>query len=248
MAGGSHSNSIPVAGRPLQAYLLGPLGFDAAESFQRWLAYDVSGGGGPAVVFCEHPAGITVGREGSRLHIRLTEEELQAQRWPLRWVSRGGGVMLHLTGQVAAYPVLSLAQLQLTPAAYVEALLQVGRDLVSSFGVATEIDRNHPGIRVRGRRVLHVGATIRSGVTAFGLIVNVSPDLALFRDIECDGDPLPMTSLQRECPTPARPQAVRQRLLDLFAARFGFDRVSVFHQHPTFHPKPTRHALAPRSR
>jgi lipoyl(octanoyl) transferase len=56
-----------------------------------------------------------------------------------------------------------------------------------------------------------------------------------------------MTSLQRESVGGVRPSGVRQRLLDLLAARFGFDRVSIFHNHPSALPRSTRHAFAPRS-
>ena len=98
-------------------------------------------------------------------------------------------------------------------------------------------------MRVNGRRVAHVGVAVRDGVSSFGLVVNVNPDLAPFRDVRCDGDPLPMTSLQRESPLRVRVTGVRQRLVELIAARFGFDRVSVFHNHPAALPRPTRHAI-----
>jgi lipoate-protein ligase B len=163
-------------------------------------------------------------------------------------VARGGGTVLHLPGQIACYPVLPLDALGLTPAGYVRTLMEIAAELCAGFGVAAEIDNDRPGVRVRGRRLASVGVGVRSRVTTFGLIVNATPDLEPFRDVDCDGDPAPMTSLLRESPAPVRAPAVRQRLLDLVAARFGFGRVSVFHQHPTLYPKPARHALAARHR
>lgn len=247
MTGGPPTTPTPPnPDRSLTAYLLGPLDPQAAEALLGRLVYEVSGGGTPALVICEPTAGITIGRDGSRLHVRLTPHELASRRWPVRWVMRGGGAMLHLPGQVACYPVLPLDALGLTPAGYVAALAGVAAELCTSFGIAPEIDRDRPGVRSRNRRLASVGVGVRSRVTTFGLTVNATPDLEPFRSVDCDGDPAPMTSLLREAPAPVRPQAVRQRLLDLVAARFGFGRLSVFHQHPTFLPKPTRHAIPAR--
>jgi lipoyl(octanoyl) transferase len=92
--------------------------------------------------------------------------------------------------------------------------------------------------------VAHVGAAVHGGVTAFGLVLNVDPDLEPFRAVHCDGDPHPMTSVQRETPSRVRVPAVRQRLVEAVAARFGFARVSLFHTHPGLAPRPASHATA----
>ena len=63
------------------------------------------------LILCEHPPLITVGRQGSRGHIRFDTEELFVRGWPVRWVNRGGGCLLHLPGQLAIYPILPLARL-----------------------------------------------------------------------------------------------------------------------------------------
>lgn len=248
MTGAGATTDDPPRLPAVQAYLLGTLDFEPSEALLRRLTYEAAGDpAAAAVVLCDHPTGITVGRDGSRAHVRLTEQQLAARRWPVRWVARGGGVVLYAPGQVACYPVLPLEPLGLTPGCFVRALCGVVADLAAGFGLTAQLDPEAAAVRVRGRRVAHVGAAVRNGVTSFGLIVNVNPDLAPFRDVDCDGDPRPMTSLQRECPTPVRIQAVRQRLLDLLAARFAFGRLSVFHTHPTLLPKP-RHAVPARGR
>ena len=60
------------------------------------------------VLLCEHPALISVGRTGSRGHIRLTNEQLRMRQLEVRWVSRGGGCVLHGPGQIAVYPIVPL--------------------------------------------------------------------------------------------------------------------------------------------
>lgn len=236
--------------RALSAYLLGELAFDALINLQRRLVYDAGGDRATGrLVVCDHPPGLTIGREGSRLHVRPGPEELHARGWSVRWVSRGGGVMLHLPGQIGCYPVLSLDQLGLTPAAYLRELEAVVIDLLDRHGIAGAADPNCPGVRVGNRRVAHVGVAVRDWVSCFGLVVNVDPDLEPFRDIHCDGDPVPMTSIQRESPAArARVAGVRQELVELVAARFGFARVSLFHTLPGVLPQPTRHAAPTRTR
>jgi lipoyl(octanoyl) transferase len=230
--------------RALSAYLLGALDFEALAALQRRLVYDISGDrDSAALLLFDHPAGITVGREGSAKHIRPGHEELEARGWPVRWVGRGGGAMLHAPGQVACYPVFPLDALNLTPGRFVSELEAVGVELLREFGVEGTPDPERPGVRANGRRVVHVGVAVRSWVSGYGLVVNVNPELAAFRDVHCDGDPLPMTSLARESDHRVRVTAVRQRFVELVAARFRFDRVSVFHTHPAVLPRPTRHAI-----
>lgn len=234
----------PAPDRALAAYLLGRIDLDALAALQRRLCYDVGGDRDTAaVILCEPATGITVGREGSAAHIRPNADALASRRWDVRWVGRGGGAVLHQPGQVACYPVLPLDALNITPGRYVSELQAVAVDLCRDFGIEAVPDPDRPGVSANGRRVAHVGVAVRDRVSSFGLVVNVNPDLAPFRDVRCDGDPLPMTSLQRESPLRVRVSGVRQKLLELLAARFGFARVSVFHHHPAALPRPTRHAL-----
>jgi lipoyl(octanoyl) transferase len=239
-----HERPEFASGSPLSAYLLGGLGFDALLALQRRLVYDIAGDRDrAALVLCDHPTGITIGREGSAAHVRPNPDELAARGWPVAWVARGGGVMLHVPGQVACYPILPLDALNLSPGRYVAELQAVAVDLCRAFGVEATPDPDRPGARANGRRIAHVGVAVRNWVSSFGLIVNAAPDLAAFRAVRCDGDPLPMTSLARESDHRVRVTTVRQRLVELIAARFKFDRVSVFHNHPSARPGPTRHAI-----
>ena len=125
------------AGSALEAYLLGQLDFQAALALQRQLVYQVAGERSRvALVLCEHPPAITVGRHGSRAHILYQPEESnRTLRWPVRWVNRGGGCLLHLPGQLAIYPILPLDRLGLGLQAYLDRLAQVIVDVLRDFGV-----------------------------------------------------------------------------------------------------------------
>src|SRR3954454_961530 len=93
---------------PLEVYLLGLVDFEEVQQLQRRMVYDLGERGGAALVLCEHPATISVGRSGSRSHITADDAGLRALGIKVYWVNRGGGCILHLPGQLAAYLALPL--------------------------------------------------------------------------------------------------------------------------------------------
>lgn len=247
---GSGTLSTPLPSLPvIQAYLLGQVSSVAIETLQRRLMYEVAGEpGSAAVIFYDAPTEITIGREGSQRHLRRSPDELASRGLSVRWVGRGGGVMLHCPGQVTCYPIIPVEQLGIKLAQYRALLHQLLGDLLVHFGLpAVPID-NDGGYTVRGRRIAHLGTAVRQGVSSYGLVINVSPDLALFRDFECDGDPRPMTSMQRESLRPIRLPAVRQFLLERLYQLFTCERLSVFHHHPALSTLADPHAIAARHR
>jgi lipoyl(octanoyl) transferase len=225
-------------GAALQAYLLGTVEYADALALQRHLVYQVTGErDGAALILCEHPPTITVGREGSRAHILYEPEELRALRWPVRWVNRGGGCLLHLPGQMAIYPILPLDRLGLGLGDYLDRLRQVIVDVLADFGVPATAGPDSSGVYVGSRPVAHLGVAVRDWVTWYGAAFNVYPDLEPLRRIHTAPGAAPMTSLERERKGPLRAALVRERFLDHFTARFGFGRVSLFFHHPALGPR-----------
>jgi lipoyl(octanoyl) transferase len=219
----------------LQAYLLGMVPFEEALTLQRRLVFEVSGARDhAALILCEHPPCITVGRQGSTSHILLDTRELRARRWPVRWVNRGGGCMLHLPGQLAIYPILPLDRLGLSLQQYLDRLQQVLHSVVADLELAGDLRPGWPGIWVGGRLLAGVGIAVRDWVAYYGAWLNLNPPLVPFRHVRCAGQGEgPMTSLERELRRPVRPALVRERLLDHLAARFPLSRVSLFSDHPS---------------
>jgi lipoyl(octanoyl) transferase len=216
---------------PLRVYLLGSLDFEEAQRLQSTLVFRLAEDGA-ALVLCEHPPMISVGRQGGPGQLRIAEEERLARGWPLRWVSRGAGAFLHVPGQLAVYPILPLARLGLSVTAYLDRLHQVFVRLLADFTVQAQTRPGRTGVWSGNRQVAAIGIGVRDGVTTFGGLLNLDPDLTLFRFVHTGGaDDGPMTSLARERRGPVRPALVRQRLIEHFAERFGFDRTDVL-----FHP------------
>jgi lipoyl(octanoyl) transferase len=230
----------------LQVYLLGAVDFAAALALQRLLVYQVAGGRScAALLLCEHPPLITVGREGSRAHVLCEADELRARRWPVRWVNRGGGCLLHLPGQLAMYPVLALDHYGLDVRAYLEHLQEVLIAVLDDFSVRGENPSGRAGVWVGSRPVAGLGVAVRDWVSYYGAVLNLNPDLEPFRRVRCLGAAEePMTSLERERRGPLRPSLVRERLLEHFATRFGFSRTALFTTHPALSRRPPSEAVA----
>ena len=236
-------------GPALHVYMMGAVEFDAALAFQRRLAYEIAGDRRrAALILCEHNAPlITVGRHGSRAHILCEPAELRARQWQVRWVNRGGGCLLHLPGQLAVYPVLALEQFGLGLQGYLERLQQAIVDVLGEFGVLGETRSCQAGVWAGTRMIAGVGVAVRAWVTYYGAYFNINPALDVFRLVRCGGAADgPMTSLERERRGPLRPSLPRERLLEHFAARFGFGRLSFFSDHPTLHRKAPSDAFASR--
>lgn len=219
----------------LQVYLLGQVEFDAALALQRLLVYQVAGDRDrAALVLCEHPPLITVGRHGSRAHILCEQDELDARGCPVRWVNRGGGCLLHAPGQVAVYPILALDRHGLGLHAYLNRLHQVLADVLDDFQIRGGTHPDLSGLWVGQRPIASVGVAVAGWVTYYGAALNINPDLEPYRIVRsgAPGDG-PMTSLERERRAPLRPSLVRERLIEHFAARFGFIRTALFFSHPS---------------
>src|SRR5205807_55361 len=130
----------PAAATCLRAYLLGHVDFEAALALQQALVDEVADGRrAAALVLCEHGPLITVGRHGSPGHIRCDPQDLQARRWPVRWVNRAGGCLLHLPGQLGVCPILPLDRLGLGVEAYLGRLQRVLLAVLADFGVCGEV-------------------------------------------------------------------------------------------------------------
>jgi lipoyl(octanoyl) transferase len=218
--------------RTLQVYLLGCVPLEHLLRLQRRLHFDITGDRrSSALIVCEHPATITVGRQGSRSHIHLESEELGLRGWPIRWVNRGGGCVLHLPGQFAIYPILPLDRLGCEIGDYLRLLAESVRNMLADFTVHANVRIDEHGVWAGDRMLAALGVSVCDWVTGHGAFVNVHPDLDLFRGVTTVPSAQPMTSLERERRGAVRPSLVRERLIEHFRVRFGFTRVSLFTDH-----------------
>jgi lipoyl(octanoyl) transferase len=224
-------NSAPA----LEAFFLDRLPFERCLELQRRLIDEVGrrDDGQIALLLCEHPEIITVGRGGSPGDVNRDSRVLKSREIEVIYANRGGGCLLHCPGQLAIYPLAPLAWHGLTVGEFLERL-QVGIvETLDDLGVRARILPGRHGIFGRTGQLAALGMAVRNWVTYYGAYLNVDPPLGLFRVIESDpADHTRMSSLAAERRGPIRMPTVRAALVRHLSEAFGCDRYHLYTGHP----------------
>ncbi|MHC5538063.1 lipoyl(octanoyl) transferase LipB, partial [Singulisphaera rosea] len=191
----------------LEIYMLGLVDFLDAQQLQRRLVYDLGERGGAALILCEHPPTISVGRTGSRAHIVPDDPTLRGLGIDVHWVNRGGGCVLHLPGQLAAYVVLSMESLRLDLKGYLDGLQNTVLRVLDEFELHGEIRAEASGVFLGSSRIATIGVAVNRWIAYHGLTLNVGAFLGPFDLIDEPGFgpfSLRQTSMEarRQRPTP----------------------------------------------
>ena len=181
---------------------------------------------------------MTIGRAGSRGDVRLTGSELAARQIAIRYVSRGGGAILHGPGQLAIYPVVSLEWHHWSVGQYLQRLQSALLNTLRAVKLRPQTMEGSYSLAGRRGVVAMVGLSVRQGITGHGAFLNVNPDM---RDQDCvpalAGQP--MSSILSERLLPVRMQDVRAALVAHLAAAFDCDRHDLHTGHPLLAELPT---------
>lgn len=225
----------------VQFHLLGTVPFDDILALQRRLVYEAGGreDGQITVLLCEHPALISVGRIGSRGHIRLTSEQLRNRRLEVRWISRGGGCVLHGPGQIAVYPIVPLRWHCWLVGDYLRRLRSALESTLDRLAVRYHSDCQRIGFWGRSGQLANWGIAVRNWITSHGAFVNVNPRMTHYSFVDVV-DPLSVERGEKStmgCLFAERRQAmsvpkVRATLIPELAAAFGTERYHLITGHP----------------
>jgi lipoyl(octanoyl) transferase len=232
----------------LEVYMLGLVDFLEVQQLQRRIVYELGESGGAALILCEHPPTISVGRSGSRAHILPDDEALQGLGVRVFYVNRGGGCILHVPGQLAAYLALSLDLLGLNLQQYIDRLHSIILGVLEEFDLTGTLRPELPGVFSGESRIATVGVAVNRWIAYHGMTLNVGPYLELFDVLEEPGigrAPLRHTSMearrQRQTPMPK----VRESLIRNLEEAFGLERHHLYTEHPQIKRKVLAHVYAP---
>jgi len=230
----------------VEAYLLGLVDFEACLNLQQRLVYELSGrdDGQIGLIICEHPSVITVGREGSRGHVRFDPEELAARGLSVRWVNRGGGCLLHAPGQLAIYPIVPLSWHGFSVGEYLARLQRGLIDTLADVGIAAQTRPGRMDLWGRTGQLAAVGVAVKGWTTYHGAYINVAPSMHPFQEIISDpASRSSMSSLAMERPQGVRMSTVRESLVRHLTQAFGCWRHHLYTSHPLLAAvPPTRRA------
>lgn len=226
-------------------HLLGQVDFDACQQLQQRVVYEAGArdDGRIVVILCEHPPLITIGRAGSRGHVRLSNEQLRLRRLELRWVNRGGGCLLHAPGQLAVYPIVPLRWHGWTVGAYLRRLRQAVAAALDELLIAAELSAVDGGLWGRTGQLAAWGVAVRNWTTYHGMFLNVNPPPADFSFVDvvdprrcAGGRKTTMGSWFAERRRTLSVPHVRAALLPHLAAALGTARYHVVTGHPGLSP------------
>lgn len=212
-------------------------------ALQQRLVFEASGdpSGPVTMLLCEHPPLVTIGRQGLRGDVQMSDEELEQLRLSTRWVNRGGGTIVHLSGQLAIYPVVAVDMQGWSVGEYLDRLHQGLQVALAELGVATQTKPDRAGLWGRTGLLAAVGIAVRTGVSYFGAYINVDARMPLVRRVLAD--PIgrqPMSSLNVERRQPVRMPAPCEAVVRHLATSLGAERYHLHSRHPLF----ARHTTA----
>jgi lipoyl(octanoyl) transferase len=235
MATGSTARSLPDQFlASLEVYLLGLVDFESALFLQERLVCEIAGRNDAqgALLICEHPPIVTIGREGSGAHIRAEPRELVARQIDVRWLNRGGGCLVHAPGQLAIYPIVPLDRLALGTAEYRNRLEESVVDACREVHVSAFRLPGQPGVWCRLGQFAFVGAAVRSWVSYHGMFVNVAPSLEALRLVRSASSGDRVTTLAAQRSQPVSMHAVRSAMVHSLASGLGYERYHLYTGHP----------------
>ena len=236
----------------LEAHLLGLIDFERALGLARRLVFDAGGANDRQIrlLVCEHPATVTIGRQGSRAHLRVDQRELESRQIPVRWVNRGGGCLVHAPGQLAVYPIVPLETLGWSVGQYLVRLQNAWQSMLGELGIVAKPRSGRHGLWGRTGQLVAMGVAVNGWVTYHGSFLNVDPSMTLQQLV--DSDPVehtPLTSLVVERQQPMKMSLVRSRLVGHLATAFEVERQHLYSGHPYLTPGASvRDATSPRRR
>ena len=188
-----------------------------------------------AVILCQHPPVITIGKSGSKQNLLISEQELKDHGIELYEVERGGDVTFHGPGQLVLYPLLNLHHFRTDVHWYMRQLEQVTIDFLQLYGIkSTQIDgktgvwtlsdengRTSP----HERKIASIGVRISRWRTLHGLAVNIDDCSYGFKHINpCGYSDVLMTSVAQELGSAQLApdlKSAQEDLLECFLNVFG---------------------------
>jgi lipoate-protein ligase B len=230
---GRPSSLLEHADRSLEVHLLGLVDFDSAQSLQDRLAFEISGQRdfSGALLLCEHPPQVTLGRDARSVHVLEDAETLAAREIATSWVSRGGPAIIHAPGQLAIYPILPLDRLGIGIDEFRGRLESAVVSVCHELRVAAKRSDSASGVWTRYGQVAMFGAAVKSWVTTHGAFLNVTIEPGYLKMVaSTPGERA--TSLQSLRLAPVSMNQVREAVVRHVAAEFEYSNVQTSAGHP----------------
>lgn len=216
----------------LEVHSLGVVDLPSAIALQDRIAYEISGRNDRlgTVLLYETPPVITVGREGSYTDFEIDRDELSKRLIDVHWLPRGGSSQVHLPRQICVSVIIPLERLGLGLTTYRSILEHSASRACKDMKVPVEVRNSR--ILSRSGQVGAVGILVKSGVTYYGLSLNVQPNLDLLRMCGTGGDEKRHSSLSAERMKHMPMNGVRESLVRHLTEALNYEKRHWYTGHP----------------
>lgn len=212
----------------LHIFDLGLIDYEEAYAFQLDKVKEVIAGNvTSALILCEHPNVLTLGRMTKSDSLFFSEDEFKRRGINVIKTDRGGDVTLHAPGQLVVYPVLNLNNYGRDLHKYLHQLEDVAIAFLSEFGIMAKRSEVNTGAWVDTKKIVSIGIGVKKWIAFHGLGINVSTDLDLFKMMRPCGLDIEMTSMQKELSKNISIDDIKNKLIETFLQSFNLKRCEV---------------------
>ncbi len=183
-------------------------------------------------IMVEHPPVFTLGKNGKREHVLVSEEQLEKLGIEFFHINRGGDITYHGPQQIVGYPILDLDKFQTDLGWYLRTLEQVIIDTIAEYGLIGERSAGETGVWLEpenpfmARKICAMGIKCSRWITMHGFALNVNPDLSHFEYIvPCGIQGKTVTSLEKELGRKVDYEEVKQKIKKHFAHIFDCELI-----------------------
>lgn len=179
------------------------------------------------LLLCEHSHVFTLGKNGDRKHLLITDEVMRQKEISFFQIDRGGDITYHGPGQLTGYPVFDLDALHVSPKEFVFSIESIIIRTLRYYGISGSriehaagvwIDSQKPG---KARKIAAIGMKIHRRVSMHGFALNVNTNLDYFNMIiPCGITNKGVTSIQKELGRTVDMKEVKQLLIKEFETVF----------------------------
>ena len=184
------------------------------------------------LIIVEHPPVFTLGKNGKRDHVLVSEEHLQKLGIEFFHINRGGDITYHGPQQIVGYPILDLDKFKTDLGWYLRSLEQVIINVIAQYGLVGERSEGETGVWLEpndpfmARKICAMGIKCSRWITMHGFALNVNTDLSHFEYIvPCGIKGKTVTSLEKEVGEKVDYEEVKQKIKEQFQIVFDCELV-----------------------
>ena len=183
-------------------------------------------------ILVEHPPVFTLGKNGNRSNVLVSDEQLKVLGIEYFHINRGGDITYHGLQQVVGYPIIDLDKFKPDLGWYLRSLEEVIIQVLAEYGLKGERSAGETGVWLDpqdpfvARKICAMGIKCSRWITMHGFALNVNTDLSHFEFIvPCGIEGKTVTSLEKELGKKVDYEEVKQKIKFHFESIFDCELV-----------------------